>query len=103
MTRPLIAVLVSAFLFAAFFTTTGYGQEKTRKGFLSVLKEGQSVSVKEVGGRFEITLIKDVKLGQKVVEVGTDYVVVEDVAGVTETRIPVYSIKSIVRVRVPKE
>jgi len=103
MTRPLIAVFLSAFVLAASFTTTGHGQDKPRKGFFSVLKEGQSVSVKDVGGRFDITLIRDVKLGQKVIEVGNDYIVVEDVAGVTETRIPVYSIRSIVRLKLPKD
>jgi len=103
MTRPLIAVFLSAFVVVASFSATGHGQEKTRKGFLSVLKEGQSVSVKDVGGRYEITVMKDVKLGQKVIEVGSDYVVVEDAAGVTETRIPIYSIKAVVRLKVPKD
>jgi hypothetical protein len=59
--------------------------------------------VKEVAGRFEITLMKDVKLGQHVIEVGADYLVIEDIAGVTETRIHVTSIKSIVRLKLPKE
>ena len=101
MIRPLIAVFLSAFLVIASSPATG--QDRPRKGFLSVLKEGQSVSVKEVAGRYEITLIKDVKLGQKVIEVGSDYIVVEDAAGITETRIPVYSIKSIVKLKVPRE
>ena len=103
MIRPLIAVFLSTFLVLASVPATGHGQEKGRKTFLSVLKEGQSVSVKEVAGRYEITVMKDVKLGQKVIEVGSDYLVVEDVAGITETRIPVYSIKSIVRLKVPKD
>jgi len=103
MTRPLIAVFLSTFFLVASFTATSHGQDKPRKGLLSVLKEGQSVSVKDVAGRYEITLIKDVKLGHKVIEVGSDYVVVEDAAGVTETRIPVYSIKAIVRLKVPKD
>lgn len=103
MTRPLIALFVSAFLAVSLSTATGHGQEQARKGFLSVLKEGQSVSVKELGGRFEITVLKDVKLGHKVIEVGSDYVVVEDAAGVTETRIPVYSIKAVVRLKLPRE
>ena len=103
MIRPLIAVFLSAFLALASVPATGHGQEKGRKTFLSVLKEGQSVVVKEVAGRYEITLLKDVKLGRRVIEVGSDYVVVEDVAGVIETRIPVYSIKSIVKLKVPKE
>ena len=103
MNRIVSVLFLSVFLALASVPATGHGQEKGRKTFLSVLKEGQSVSVKEVGGRFEITLMKDVKLGQKVIEVGSDYLVVEDAAGVTETRIPVYSIKSIVKLKVPKE
>lgn len=103
MNRPLIALLLSGFMVLGSFTASVEGQEKPRRGFLAVLKEGQSVVVKEVGGRFEITMMKDVKVGQKVVEVGNDYIVVEDIAGVTETRIPIYSIKSVVRLKVPKD
>jgi len=103
MNRPLTALLLSAFVAFASFTPISHGQEKARRGILSVLKEGQSVNVKEVAGRYEITLIEDVPLSHKVIEVGADYVVVEDVAGVTETRIPVYSIKAIVRLKVPKK
>lgn len=103
MTRPLIALFLTAFLVLGSSSATGQGQEKGRKTFLAVLKEGQSVSVKEVGGRYEITLMKDVKLGHRVIEVASDYLVVEDVSGVTETRIPIYSIKSIVKVKAPKD
>ena len=101
MSRPLFALLL-AFTLAS-FTATSQGQDKPRKDFLSVLKEGQSVSVKEVGGKFEIMLMKDVRLGHKVIEVGSDYIVVEDAAGVTETRIHVTSIKSIVKLEPPKK
>ena len=48
-------------------------------------------------------LLKNIPLGQKVIEVGVDYVVVEDAAGVTDTRIPVTSIKAITKLKVPKE
>ena len=34
-------------------------------------------------------------LGYKVADVGHDYVVVEDIAGVTELRIPIYSVKAV--------
>ena len=103
MNRRLIVLCLSAFVAVASLTATSNDQEKARKGFLSVLKEGQSVSVKEVAGRFEITLMKDVKLGHHVVEIGPDYLVIEDIAGVTETRIHVTSIKAIVRLKLPKE
>ena len=102
--NPTVSVLLlSAFFTLGSFTATGQGQEQPRKRFLSVLKEGQGVSLKETAGRFELTVMKDLPLGHKVIEVGADYVVVEDVVGVTETRIPIYSIKSIVNLKVPKK
>lgn len=99
MTRSIIAVLLCATLTLACLSPEASGQEKARKGFLSILKEGQFVVLKESAGRYEITLMEG---GHKVNEVGPDYVVVEDLAGVTETRIPVYSIKSIARIKGPK-
>jgi hypothetical protein len=99
MPRSFFAVLLCAILAFACLSPEASGQEKGRKSFLSVLKEGQSVVVKESAGRYEITLMEG---GHKVIEVGPDYVVVEDFAGVTETRIPVYSIKSIARINGPK-
>lgn len=83
--------------------TTSHGQDKPRKGFLAVLKEGQTVMLKENAGKFEITLMKNFPVGHKIIEVGADYVVVEDAAGVSETRIPVTSIKAIVKLKIPKE
>ena len=41
-------------------------------------------------------------LGHKLVEVGHDYVVVRDIANVMTTRIPIYSIKSVTIVTIPK-
>jgi hypothetical protein len=40
--------------------------------------------------------------GYKVVEIGNDHIVVQDVTGVTEFHIPMYSSQAIVRVNVPK-
>ena len=97
MTRSLFAVLLCATLA---LSPVANGQEKGRKGFLSVLKEGQGIVLKEAAGRYEITLMEG---GHKVIEVGPDYVVVEDIAGVTETRIPIFSIKSIARIKVNRK
>lgn len=98
-------VLVIVAVALAPFTASGQGQEKPPKGFLSVLKVGQPIAVKEAAGRYEIAVIDDAPapLGYKVIEVGVDFLVVEDVAGITETRIPVYSIKAIVRLKVPRK
>lgn len=96
MPRSFFAVLFCAALVLVCLSPEASGQEKARKGFLSVLKEGQTVVLKEAAGRYEITLMEG---GHKVIEVGPDYVVVEDLAGVTESRIPVYSIRSIARIK----
>ena len=100
MPRSIIAVLLCATLALACLSPAANGQEKGRKGFLSILKEGQAVVLKEAAGRYEITLMEG---GHKVIEVGPDYVVVEDIAGVTEIRISVYSIKSIARIKVARK
>ena len=99
-TMRLLAVAVALLLT---IPATSHGQEKPRKGFLTILKEGQTVALKESAGKYELTLMKNIPLGHKVIEVGSDYVVVEDAAGVTETRIHVTSIKSIIKLKIPKE
>ena len=71
--------------------------EQTGRGVLSVLYKGLAVSLKQVAGRYEIGVFTkgpDV-LGYKVLEVGQDYVVVQDVAGVTELRIPIWSVQAV--------
>jgi hypothetical protein len=100
MPRSIIAVMLCATLTVSCLSPEANGQEKARKGFLSVLKEGQGIVLKEAAGRYEITLMEG---GHKVIEVGPDYVVVEDIAGVTETRIPIFSIKSIARIKVNRK
>ena len=82
---------------------TSYGQDKSKKTFFSALKEGQVVIVKEVAGKYELTVMKNAPVGSKVLEVGTDFVVLEDPTGVLETRIHNTSIKCITRLKAPKE
>ena len=72
-------------------------------GVLSTLKVGQTLIVKEVGDRYLLTIIEGQPGIQAdiVLEVGQNYVVVEDLPKVHETRIPVTSIKAVVTVRIP--
>jgi hypothetical protein len=100
--NPLRSILVLSLLLLVIPTTCN-GQHNPRKTFLSALKEGQVVIVKEVAGKYEITVMKDLPAGSKVLEVGTDYILLEDPSGLLETRIHVTSIKSIIRVKLPKE
>ena len=70
-----------------------------KKTVFSGLKVGQQVGLKDHGTAFEISVIDDVPQSHKIIEIGDDFVVLEDVAGVTQT-IPVYSLKAIVRLDV---
>ena len=75
-------------------------QERVKiTGILASLKVDQAVSVKETGDRYLITVIEgDLKLPQshKVLEIGSDFVVVEDITGLNVIRIPLTSIKAVV-------
>ena len=99
MRKILITILLCTVLCAAAFTTASLGQEKRSKSFLSNFQVGQIVLLSEPGGRYEIRIIKGLEVGHKVLEVGTDYVLLEDAGGVTETMIPLTSIRSVVRLR----
>lgn len=104
MNRPTFALLLAVLIALGVATVPGQAPDNPRIGFLSDFKVGQAVNVKEVAGRFEFTTFNDglTALSHKVIEVGPDFVTVEDIAGVAETRIPIFSIKSFVRFKVPK-
>ena len=74
-------------------------------GVLSVLTKGQAVNVNEAAGRYEIGIFTNgpEMLGYTVVEVGRDYVIVEDVAHVRELRIPIYSVKVVTVLKVGRK
>lgn len=57
------SLVVAAVLLA--ITATSYGQDMPKKTFLSALKEGQVVSVKEVSGKYELTVMKNAPVGSK--------------------------------------
>ena len=69
------------------------------------LSKGQSVSLKEVSGRYQISTFDGFPGAQshKVLEVASDHIVVQDISGVAETHIPVFSIMSIVRMKLPRD
>ena len=89
---PILILLLAGVLFVA----SGQAPAKTH-GVLSVLHAGQSVNLADTDGGYKLNLCEGGPevLGHKVVEVGADFVVVEDIAGIQQLRIPVYSIKSV--------
>ena len=99
-------ILLSALVLIATGTITVSGQapDKSRLAFLSVLTEGQTVNMKELSGQYEFSFFDDrqIALSHKVIDLGSDYMTVNDVSDLTETRIPIYSIKSIVKNKLPK-
>jgi hypothetical protein len=97
-TAMVLVSLVAFFTFAAL----GEGRHQPQANFLSLLKTGQEIALKEVAGRYEISLMDDLPLSHKITAIGPDFLVVEDTAGVVESRIPVYSIRSIVTLKTPK-
>ena len=83
------------------FLTPILAQQEQPKpaGVLSTLKVGKAVNLKDDGQRYLITVIDgEMNLPQshKVLEVGTDFIVLEDFTGFNETRIPLTSIKAVV-------
>lgn len=67
------------------------------------LEKGQKVALKETANGFEIGVMPGIDLGYTIKEVGQDFLVIEDIAGITETRIPIYSVKAVKITRLPKK
>lgn len=103
MQKALLAVFVLAFMAVRLLTASAQAPAGMQNTFLSALKEGTPVSLKQDAGRYEISTVEGAAAvqGHKVVEIGPDFVVIRDVAGVTESRIPILSIKAIIRLKVP--
>ena len=74
----------------------------TKTVFLDRLKPGQAVVLNDKQGCYEIGIFpKEIQpLSHSVIEVGQDYVVLRDLANVTDTIVPIYSIKCIRILRV---
>jgi hypothetical protein len=57
------------------------------------LQIGQTVSLSEQASGYQITLLPPEQPGPKIVEIGTDYVVVDNAEAGVKTRIPVHLLK----------
>jgi hypothetical protein len=100
MTRRIAAV--AALVLAAVAWSAAPPRESRKPGLFAPLEAGQRVSLREKDHGYEIGVVPGAELDHKVLEVGADYVVLEDPAGVTETRIPLCSVKAIKVTRAPK-
>jgi hypothetical protein len=77
--------------------------EQKKVAFLDRLKVGQAVALTDKDGRYEIGVFPPElhPLGHTVIEIAQDYVVLRDLAKITDTLIPICSIKSIIVIRIP--
>jgi len=88
-------------LFGITFSVMAQAPAEKRPTILDVLKLDQRVNLKEDSGRYEIRFFEGLPNAQAytVKAIEADHLVVEDIVGVNEIHIPVYSIKSIIRVK----
>jgi hypothetical protein len=102
MTKHLSCIAGTAALGLVLFANLGMAPG-SKEGIFSVLKPGMPVSLTDSGNSYEISIFTKGPdmLGYKVVEVGTDYLVLEDVSGIKELRIPIYAIKSVITTKPP--
>ena len=98
MRRITISLAAAIIIVGTTIAFSQHGPEQGGEGVLSVLSKGHAVSLTDAGGRYEIAVLTNgpEMLGYNVVELGRDYVVIEDIAHVKELRIPVYSVKAVV-------
>jgi hypothetical protein len=70
---------------------------REQEGFFNALSKDQEVALKETENGYQIQAILGTKATHKVVQVAGSYVVLKDLGGETEIRIPFHAVKSIVR------
>ena len=98
-----LTILLASFIVAArTIGTAAPTAERRETTFLEHLKPGQAVSLTEKDGRYEIGVFPPAyqPLGHKVAEISQDYVVFRDLVQITDTIVPIYSIKAIKVLRV---
>jgi hypothetical protein len=96
-------VLSAICLFLCLAISAAPRAENRAGGLFTPLKKGAKITLKTTANGYEIGVVPGLDLGFTITEIGKDYIVLEDRAGVTETRIPVYSIRAIKITRLPKK
>ena len=99
--KYLFVVLVILSVSVIAFDSHSAQEVKGNDGVFAPLKVGTSVILKQVSGKYEITVLPVVNSGYVVTELGNDYIAIEDISGVRETRIPIYAITSVNILKVP--
>ena len=96
------ALGVSILVGLAGMTRTRAIEGRTGVGLFAGLRVGQPVTLKDLGVAYEVGVMVDrFPTGREIAEVGADYLVVRDVTGAVEPRIPETSIKAVTRIMAP--
>jgi len=73
----------------------------TARGIFGGLKVGQKVTLADKAGVYEISLLNDGSIGSHVViEIGAEYLVLDDLVAVSRRWIPATSVRSVVWTRI---
>ena len=98
----LTILLAGSIVMAMSIGTAAPPAERKETTFLEHLTPGRAVSLTEKDGRYEVGLFPENfrPLGHKVIEIGPNYVVLRDFVGITDTIVPIYSLKAIKVLRV---
>jgi len=79
----------------------GADDAKKPRGAFSKLKVGHQVTLRQESSGFMLSFFDDdkVPLTHTVIEIGDDFIVVEDVSATRETTIPIFALRSIEKVK----
>jgi hypothetical protein len=94
--------MTAALLAVGFVYGKTQRDEVGRAGVLAPLKVGNRILLKETPEGYTLRVKPALTEGPSVVEVGADFLAVEEVAGTVQTRIPVWAIRSVIVERVSK-
>ncbi len=94
MKKTLLLFLIVA-LACCLNTPTVDAADNPKASVFKHLKKGQIVTLKDNGNNFSIQVLPNLPIGHKIVEIGADYLVIEDAASAFTFYIPVTSIKAI--------
>ncbi len=99
MRMGLLAVGCLAVLTAAVWVAGAGEPARPAAGPLTPLQVGRIVSLKDCGAAYELTTYSREVVGPyRVIELGQDYVVVQDMGGLQDIRIPLQAVKCIINI-----
>ncbi len=87
----ILAITIGTYL----FTSKVDAADNPKASVFKHLKKGQIVTLKDNGNNYSIQVLPNLPIGHKIVEIGSDYLVIEDAASAFTFYIPVTSIKAI--------